>query len=118
VEPRLAVYLLGPPRFERDGIALSLDRRKAIALLAYLAATGQSHRRDALVNLLWPDYDTPRGRAALRRTLHALSVGLGGDWLDIDREEIGLRPRLDLWVDMDNFRRDLADLDTHRHPPT
>jgi len=56
--PRLAVYLLGPPRVERDGVAVRLDRRKAIALLAYLAVTGQKHRRDSLVNLLWSDYDT------------------------------------------------------------
>jgi len=93
---RLAVYLLGPPRIERDGVTIKLDRRKAMALLAYLAATGLSHRRDSLVNLLWPDYDTTRGRAALRRTLHALSTALGSDYLDSNREEIGLKPGDDL----------------------
>jgi DNA-binding SARP family transcriptional activator len=59
--PRLALYLLGPPRIEREGVAIKLDRRKAIALLAYLAVTGRSHRRDSLVNLLWPDYDSIQG---------------------------------------------------------
>jgi len=114
--PRLAIYLLGPPRIERDGVALKLDRRKAIALLAYLAVTGQSHRRDSLVNLLWPDYDTPTGRAALRRTLHALSTALGGDWLETDREEIGLKPERDIWVDLVELRRRLAGCVTHGHP--
>ena len=77
VESPLALYLLGPPRIERDGVPVKLDRRKAIALVAYLAVTGQSHRRDSLVNLLWPEYDSSRGRAALRRTLYALRDTLG-----------------------------------------
>ena len=89
---RLALYLLGPPRIERDGVSIKLDRRKAIALLAYLAVTGESHRRDSLVNLLWPEYDGTRGRAALRRTLYALNKALAGAWLDVDREEMGLNP--------------------------
>ena len=65
----LALYLLGPPRVERDGKPVEVNRRKALALVAYLAVTGQSHSRDYLVNLLWPEYDSSRGRAALRRTL-------------------------------------------------
>ncbi len=114
--PRLALYLLGLPRIEREGVAIKLDRRKAIALLAYLAVTGRSHRRDSLVNLLWPDLDSVQGRAALRRTLQALSAALDGDWLDADREEIGLKPGRDLWVDMLHFRRCLEECATHGHP--
>ncbi|MGD9049154.1 MAG: SARP family transcriptional regulator, partial [Anaerolineae bacterium] len=120
---RLALYLLGPPIIERDGVPIKLDRRKAIALLAYLAVTGKSHRRDSLVNLLWPDYDSTRGRAALRRTLYALRKALAGAWLEADREEIGLAPPTGpstgpgqaLWVDVDQFHRHLAECDTHRH---
>ena len=59
----LGLHLLGPPRIERDGQPVSMDTSKAIALLAYIAITGESHRRDALVNLLWPEYDTTHGRA-------------------------------------------------------
>ena len=33
---RLSLYLLGPPRIERDGVPISIHRRKAVALLAYL----------------------------------------------------------------------------------
>jgi len=56
----LALFLLGPPRIERDGAPVHLDRRKAVALVAYLAATGQRHRREALAALLWPDQDQAR----------------------------------------------------------
>jgi DNA-binding SARP family transcriptional activator len=37
----LRVSLLGAPRFKRDGVSLELRPRKNIALIAYLAVTGQ-----------------------------------------------------------------------------
>jgi len=33
---RLALHLLGPPHIERDGAPITIRRRKAVALLAYL----------------------------------------------------------------------------------
>lgn len=56
----LAVYLLSTPRIERDGVVVTVDTRKAVALLAFLALTHQHHSRDKLVALLWPDYDQSR----------------------------------------------------------
>jgi DNA-binding SARP family transcriptional activator len=50
--PRLAIYLLGPPRVELDANELHIPRRKALALLAYLAVTGITHSRDTLATLL------------------------------------------------------------------
>ncbi|MEZ4664827.1 MAG: hypothetical protein R2911_45435, partial [Caldilineaceae bacterium] len=49
------LYLLGSPRLERDGVAVKIPRRKTLALLSYLAATGQPHARDSLATLLWPE---------------------------------------------------------------
>ena len=123
--PRLAIFLLGPPRLELDDATVRLDRRKAFALLAYLAVTAQSHRRDSLVNLLWPDLDTARGHAALRRTLHSLTNALGAGWLDTGRDEIGLilgaTPATPsgryLWVDVAQFHLHLAACTSHGHPP-
>ena len=114
--PRLSLYLLGPPRIERDGVPIKVDTRKAIALLAYLAMTRERHRRDALVNLLWPEYDQSHGRGALRRTLSALKRALAGDWLDIDRENVGLNPDADLWLDVDRFRHHTGQCQAHEHP--
>ena len=77
--PGLKVLLLGPPRIERAGRPIQVDTRKAIALLAYLAVTGERHTRDALAALLWSESDQPSARAALRRTLSALNTALAGE---------------------------------------
>jgi predicted ATPase/DNA-binding SARP family transcriptional activator/class 3 adenylate cyclase len=113
---RLSLYLLGPPRIERDGKPIQVDTRKAIALLAYLSIAGEGQRRDALVNLLWPEYDQAHGRAALRRTLSALRKALTGSWLDVDREKVGLNPDASVWLDVDQFRSHLARCRRHGHP--
>lgn len=113
---RLAVYLFGAPRLELDGTPVRIDRTKAVALLAYLAATGTRHSRDALATLLWPESDQRRARAGLRRALAALKEGLGEGWLDVDRESAGLNPEADLWLDVEQFRHLLAACEAHEHP--
>src|SRR5438105_10861918 len=114
--PRLALFLLGPPSIERDTILIDVDTRKAIALIAYLAVTRQRHSRDALANLLWPEYDQPHARATLRRTLSTLNKALEGPWLNVDRETIGLGASTDLWIDVVVFNNRLAECRTHGHP--
>ncbi len=69
--PTLTIFLLGPPRIECDGKQLTVDTRKAIALLAHLAATRQQHMRDTLAGLLWPDYDQSHARDAAPHALDA-----------------------------------------------
>ncbi len=111
---RTALFLLGPPRIERDGAPVDVDTRKAVALVAYLAVTRQRPRRDALAALLWPDYE--EGRAALRRTLSALNKALGEGCLLADRESVGLSGGAGLWVDVDRFDALLAQVRTHSDP--
>ncbi|MBN1811108.1 MAG: AAA family ATPase [Anaerolineae bacterium] len=113
---KFALYLLGPPRLEVDGEPVQISRRKAMALLAYLAVTGESHGRDSLATLLWPEYDQSRARADLRRTLSVLNGTLGAEQLVVDRETAGVNPDADLWVDVVHFRRLLAACDKHGHP--
>ena len=113
--PRLKLFLLGTPRVELDGASVEVDTRKAIALIAYLAVTGQPHSRDALAALLWPDYDQTHARATLRRTLSALNKALGGAWLDAGRETVSLS-REDLWMDVAEFGARVAECVRHAAP--
>jgi ABC-type oligopeptide transport system substrate-binding subunit/DNA-binding SARP family transcriptional activator len=115
---RLILRFLGPPYLEVDNQAVELDRRKAVALLAYLAVTGQPHPRDSLAALLWPDYDQSKARAALRRTLSTLNRTLPDRWLEADRDMIGLEPGQAVWLDVDEFRRLLAVRRQHAHANT
>ena len=88
----LRVDVLGTPRIEVDGAPLGVDTRKATALLAYLAVRAGPQSRELLVDLLWPDADPDRGRAALRRTLSTLRSALGRRWVTVNRSAVGWTP--------------------------
>jgi DNA-binding SARP family transcriptional activator len=112
----LKLYLLGPPRLEVEGAPLDLGLRKAIALVAYLAVTGDNHSRDAIATLLWPGYSQSKALAALRSVLWSLNKTLIERWLVVGSETINLSPGSDLWLDVTHFRRLLAESSQHRHP--
>lgn len=88
--PGLDIRLLGSPRVVVDGEPMIVDTRKAVALIAYLAVTATPVARDELIELLWPGHDPDRGRAVFRRTLSALRTGLGGRWIEADRDSVRL----------------------------
>ena len=113
--PQVKIYLLGAPQVERDGTMVSTDRRKAVALLAYLAVTAQPHTRDSLATLLWPDYDTASSYAYLRRTLWEINQLLGPGWLETERDQVWLKQDKSVWVDAAAF---LTHLTRFRHTPT
>ena len=112
---RTTISLLGTPRIEYNGVPVEVDTRKAIALAAYLAVTEQSHTRDALAGLLWPEYNRSRARAALRRTLSSLGKARAEGWLRADRESVGLDNDT-IWVDVSRFHDLLAECKVHGHP--
>ena len=114
----LKLYLFGSPRLELDDQPLTMRRRKALALLIYLAVTGQAHSRDALATLLFPELDQKRARAYLRRELADLKATLPDQWLESDREAIGLQATAPLWLDVAHFRVQVAACDSHAHPPS
>jgi len=115
---RLTVSLLGAPRIERDGVPVALDSRKAVALLAYLAITGEHQSREALMTLLWPESDQAHAHNTLRYTLSVLKKAIDGAWLDAGRESIGLHRSPNLWLDVDHFHSQLATCRTHGHRET
>ncbi len=110
----LTIALLGAPLMAIDGAPLTVDTRKATALLAYLAVTDRPVRRDVLTGLFWPEADPERARSALRRTLSTLRTALGGRWLTIDRETVAL-DRDGVWLDVAELRGQIASCATHGH---
>ncbi len=105
----LEIGLLGPPQITLAGEPVEVDTRKAIAMLAYLAVTGQPQRRDSLAAFLWPESGQTRARAALRRTLSSLNKTVNSyGLLEISRESIGLLPDADYWLDLTEFQRAIA----------
>jgi predicted ATPase/DNA-binding SARP family transcriptional activator len=111
----LVIRTLGAPAVEYQGSAITVDTRKAIALLIYLAIEAQPRSRDAIAALLWPEHDQTRARAALRRTLSVLHKALGGQYLVIERERLSLGGPEAPWVDALEFRRLLAASRDHGH---
>lgn len=90
---------LGPPTVLRDGRRVGFDTRKAVALLAWLAAAREERPREALAALLWPEADEARARSSLRRTL-SVTVAELGDALVGSRATLSLREEAvscDLW---------------------
>ena len=106
----LSLFFLGAPRIEQQGDVVSSDTRKATALLAYLALTGERPTREWLAAFLWPDYDDSRARAALRRTLSALKKAVGARAIEATRDAIGVDPTA-VWCDVSQFQQHFADGD-------
>lgn len=72
---------LGALRLERQGETGTLARKKAQALLLFLALSRRPHGRDSLVGWFWPDLGKPQGRTSLRTTLPDLNRTLGNEWV-------------------------------------
>jgi predicted ATPase/DNA-binding SARP family transcriptional activator len=115
--PGLAVCLLGAPHIERDSALVVFERRRTLALLAYLAVERSAVSREALAALFWPDMDGERGRAAVRHTLVDLQHGIGKGRLTLTGDQVALAEGPDLAVDVTRFRGLLAAVAEHHHPP-
>lgn len=113
----LKLTLFGPPRLEREGQPVEVSRRKALAMLIYLAATGQTHSRDTLATLFWPEVSQSKARGNLRRALSDLNQEIGESWLVLEGETVGLAADDGLWSDVAQFRACLAACATHGHGP-
>lgn len=112
--PKLALHLLGSPYIERDDVLVSVDTRKALALIAYLAVNPGYQSRDTLAALLWSESDQVSARGALRRTLSVLNTALGGVGLEIEREAIAFRQEA-IWCDWYGLHQYAQACQTHGH---
>lgn len=113
----IRLYLIGTPVLERNGVRIELGRRKALALLSYLAVTGKSHPREALATLLWPEAAPDDSRAALRRVLSDLNKALGEGWSSVTYNSAGINLEADLQLDVHEFRKLLGECKVHNHLP-
>src|SRR5216110_255129 len=102
---RLTLQVLGGFTMRRDsGPAVRLPRRKAEALLTYLALPpGRAHSRDKLATLLWGDTGEDQARQSLRQALAAL------------RQALPRKPRPVLLTDHDTVALDPAAVDVDAH---
>jgi len=101
--PNLALHLLGSPQLYLNNDRITIQRRKALALLAYLSIESGQHQRDALSSLLWPDYEQSKAFANLRNALLGIQKSIGENWIIADRESIGLNETADIWLDTVQF---------------
>lgn len=73
----LHLAFLGQPEIRLDGdLLVARAPAKGVALLAYLAVTGQSCSRESLAGLLWGETPDAAARASLRVTLNRLPAEL------------------------------------------
>jgi DNA-binding SARP family transcriptional activator len=94
-DARLRLSLLGAAEAALDGRAIVFRTKKALALLAYLAADPGPHSRERLADLLWPEADIVDARASLRTALNYMRQALGPSAdavIMATRESLGVRP--------------------------
>lgn len=97
------IALLGTPVLRVDGEIVTVERRKSLAIIAYLAATGQSHRRDELSAMFWGDVDQSRALANLRQALVDMRRVLPEEAIIANRSSMGLDLDADIWIDTQRF---------------
>ena len=103
---RLSVHLFGYPKVAVDDLPVKLERRKSLALLAYLASAThdlsdqmKTFGREQLAALLWPDCWQDQAGAYLRQALWDITRAAGESWLMKDGAYLSLDPQAEIWVD-------------------
>ncbi|MFN8451303.1 MAG: hypothetical protein U0521_22655 [Anaerolineae bacterium] len=66
--------------------------------------SAQTHSRDALAALLWPDYSQNKSRTSLRQVLTDIRQNLGRDFLELEHEDVTINPGCMGQVDVLEFR--------------
>lgn len=112
--PQIQLFFFGTPRIEIDGKPATITRRKAVALLAFLALSDHVQSRATVAALLWPDLDENGARNALRSTLPTLTSLIKSEWLEIDRNNISIKGEV-VWSDVRAFLQGLIKVRLHDH---
>ena len=86
----LEVQLLGEVKFLADGRGLRSPVGKPLAMIAYLALEGKTHR-SLLAMLFWTHSTEPEARRNLRQELFRLQKTQLAPWLEVEDETVALR---------------------------
>lgn len=97
------LLLLGAPQVLRERTPLPFERKKSLALLAYLVVNKGPHLRERIAVLLWPDSDESHARGSLRAVLSDLRRALGKDALRESGEFLGPIDDSTYWLDVDEL---------------
>lgn len=105
----IRLHVLGTLSLDDGERPIHVSRRKAQALLVYLALSRQAQQREALAALLWPEATPARARGELRRCSYELRKSLGCPVLIAEADTLELkRSAASLWVDALHYRALLA----------
>jgi DNA-binding SARP family transcriptional activator len=97
---QLDIYVFGGFEVQIEGKPLSGFRsRKVSALLANLAAHPRPQPRETLAEILWEERTQTQSLSNLRVVLSDLKKILG-DYLDIQRDRVGLKWNENVWTDI------------------
>ncbi|MEM7801157.1 MAG: NB-ARC domain-containing protein, partial [Chloroflexota bacterium] len=96
----LIIQLLGGLQITHEGGIPSpiMKWAKGEALLTYLVVSGEPQRREFLADLLWDSDSTAQSLQNLRKLISRIKKWLPE--LEIERQQIGLKPNADIWVDL------------------
>ncbi|MFZ0544665.1 MAG: tetratricopeptide repeat protein [Candidatus Promineifilaceae bacterium] len=104
----LEISLLGEVTIQSHGKSITRFRsQKEIALLAYLAHSGQTHSREALADLLWEARSTTQSLSNLRTVLARLRKQVGDD-LIVTRKTVAVTPAVHEQTDSVRFQAMVA----------
>lgn len=108
---QLTVHTLGQFTILRHGRPLiGLSSRTAEALLIYLMRQPRPLSRQVIADFLWDDRAADRAAANLRTLLTMMRKELG-DYLFIDRYNVGFNHESDFWLDVAELERQMAALE-------
>jgi DNA-binding SARP family transcriptional activator/predicted ATPase len=98
---------MGVPEVSLNGTPITFSRRRAFALLVYLAVTGHAHTRDVLGTLLSGEASESQARKRLSNALAELRQ-LVGDYVVTTRDTAAFNTSLPFWIDVRAFRQAVA----------
>lgn len=115
VDQELRLQFLGAPQGHLGAEALTFTRRSSLALLAYLAVTGEPHSPQTLMALLTGDAAPTHASAYLRNALAELNRHVG-DYLQIARPVIAFNHVRPSWLEVQVFETALAEVKVRPTP--